>query len=113
LSNQRNYLEDKRITPIAKRHRHQEWVSFLKKIDQETPKDVSIHLIADYDSTHQHAKVKTWLTRHPKARQDLLDIISFVAKHNLRYSDNLRLVSLAVSFAATIAHRFSSSQDMP
>jgi transposase len=61
-----NYLEGKLITTLAGRHRHQEWLSFLRKIDQETPKDVSIHLIVDNYATHKHAKVKAWLTKHPR-----------------------------------------------
>lgn len=61
-----NYLEGKLITTIAEQHRHQEWLAFLKKIDRETPKDLAIHLIADNYSTHKHAEVKAWLTKHPR-----------------------------------------------
>lgn len=53
------------ITTIAKRHRRQEWLAFLKKIDLETPKDLNIHLIVDNYATHKHSKVKAWLARHP------------------------------------------------
>jgi transposase len=61
-----NYPEGKLIAAIAGKRRHQEWLSFWKKIDRETPKDVSIHLIADNHATHKRAEVKAWLARHPR-----------------------------------------------
>ncbi len=61
-----NYLEGKLITTIAERHRHQEWLAFLKKIHRETPKDLAIHLIADNYATHKHPEVKAWLDKHPR-----------------------------------------------
>ena len=54
------------ITRIAKRHRHQEWLAFLKTIEQETPSALDLHLIADNDATHKHAEVKRWLAKHPR-----------------------------------------------
>jgi transposase len=61
-----NYLDGKLITRIAKRHRHQEWLAFLKTIDHETPSTLDIHLIADNYATHKHAEVKRWLAKHPR-----------------------------------------------
>ena len=61
-----NYLDGKLITRIAKRHRHQEWLAFLKTIDRETPSDLDIHLIADNYATHKHGQVTTWLAKHPR-----------------------------------------------
>ena len=61
-----NYLEGKLITRIAKRHRHQEWLAFLRTIDRETPSGLDIHLIADNYATHKHAEVKRWLAKHPR-----------------------------------------------
>jgi len=61
-----NYLEGKLITRIAQRHRHQEWLAFLKIIDGETPPGLDIHLIADNYATHKHADVKRWLAKHPR-----------------------------------------------
>src|SRR5207253_2400717 len=61
-----NYLEGKLITRIAQRHRHQEWLAFLKIIDVQTPPGLDIHLIADNHATHQHADVKRWLAKHPR-----------------------------------------------
>ena len=48
------------------RHRHQEWLKFLKQIDRETPPEKQIHLVADNYSTHKHATVLRWVARHPR-----------------------------------------------
>jgi transposase len=48
------------------RHRHQEFIRFLKKIDAETPAELDLHLIVDNYSTHKHARVQSWLGRHPR-----------------------------------------------
>jgi transposase len=61
-----NYLEGKLITHLAKRHRHQEWLAFLKTIDDETPADLDIHIIADNYATHKHPVVSRWLDRHSR-----------------------------------------------
>src|SRR3984893_15274812 len=61
-----NYLEGKLITRLAARHRHQEWLAFLKTIDDETPADLDIHIIADNYATHKHPAVTRWLDRHAR-----------------------------------------------
>ncbi len=61
-----NYLEGKLITQIAEQHRHQEWLTFLKKIDKEVPKGLDVHLIADNYGTHKHPDVRTWLAKHTR-----------------------------------------------
>ena len=48
------------------KHRHQEWIQFLKRIDAETPADLDLHLIVDNYATHKHPKVKSWLATHPR-----------------------------------------------
>jgi transposase len=48
------------------RHRHQEFVKFLRRLDQEFPGDVPLHLVVDNYGTHTHPAVHTWLTRHPR-----------------------------------------------
>lgn len=58
--------EGKIIAECMKRHRHQEWLKFLKKIDAETPPDLDLHLIVDNYCTHKHAKVTAWLKRNPR-----------------------------------------------
>lgn len=56
--------EGRIIGECMPRHRHQEWIKFLKKIDAETPPDLDLHLIVDNYSTHKHPKVQDWLKRH-------------------------------------------------
>ena len=58
--------QGKVIANCMPRHRHQEWIKFLKQIDRETPSDLDLHLILDNYSTHKHPKVKSWLKRHPR-----------------------------------------------
>jgi transposase len=59
-------LEGRVIGMCQKRHRHQEWLKFLKLVDAQTPADLDLHLIVDNYATHKHAKVRAWLTRHPR-----------------------------------------------
>jgi transposase len=54
------------IASCMPRHRHQEWIKFLKQIDDETPSDLALHLIVDNYATHKHPNVKAWLKRHPR-----------------------------------------------
>ena len=56
--------QGKVIASCMPRHRHQEWIKFLKQIDAETPEDLDLHLIVDNYATHKHPKVKAWLKRH-------------------------------------------------
>jgi len=48
------------------RHRHEEFLRFLRQIDRETPPDRHLHLIADNYATHKHPKVQAWLKRHAR-----------------------------------------------
>lgn len=54
------------IAECQSRHRHQEFLKFLKLIDKQTPPDKDLHLIIDNYSTHKHQKVKNWLKRHQR-----------------------------------------------
>jgi len=54
------------IATCMERHRHQEWIKFLRMIDEQTPKELDLHLIVDNYATHKHEKVKRWLKRHPR-----------------------------------------------
>ncbi len=58
--------EGKIIAECMPRHRHQEWIKFLRKIDAQTPPDLDLHLIVDNYSTHKHPKVQSWLKRHKR-----------------------------------------------
>ena len=48
------------------RHRHQEFLQFLKHIDANVPPELDVHLVVDNYSTHKHAKVKRWLAARPR-----------------------------------------------
>jgi len=61
-----NTLDGTVISMCDDRHRHQEWLKFLRVIDDVTPKEKQIHLIADNYATHKHPRVQKWLSRHPR-----------------------------------------------
>jgi len=61
-----NTLDGTVLSTCQSRHRHQEWLRFLKQIDAQTPADRALHLIVDNYATHKHAKVKAWLAKHPR-----------------------------------------------
>jgi len=61
-----NILDGQVIGQCQQRHTHAEWLKFLKKIDRETPKDKTLHLIADNYATHKHPAVQEWLAKHPR-----------------------------------------------
>ena len=54
------------ISMCDDRHRHQEWLKFLRRIDDVTPADKELPLIADNYATHKHPNVQKWLARHPR-----------------------------------------------
>ena len=54
------------ISSCKSRHRHQEFLSFLKQIERQTPQDVELHLVLDNYGTHKHPKVKEWLAEHKR-----------------------------------------------
>ena len=59
-------LDGKVIGDCMPRHRHQEFIRFLNKIDAETPSNLDLHLIVDNYATHKHPRVKSWMRRHPR-----------------------------------------------
>lgn len=54
------------IAQCKQRHRHQEFLSFLKAVEKQTPADKELHVIVDNYSTHKHQKVKNWLNRNKR-----------------------------------------------
>ncbi len=54
------------LTQCKKRHRHQEFLSFLRHIDRNVPPDLDVHLVIDNYATHKSPKVKAWLARRPR-----------------------------------------------
>ena len=59
-------LQGKVIGQCYGRHRHQEFLKFLRRLDVEFPGDVTLHLVMDNYGTHKHANVQAWLKRHPR-----------------------------------------------
>lgn len=59
-----NLLEGTVIGECMARHRHQEFLRFLRRIDRETPAGLDLHLVIDNYSTHTHKRVKAWLAKH-------------------------------------------------
>lgn len=59
-------LQGKVIASCYPRHRHQEFLAFLRKIDREIDPELDIHMILDNLGTHKHAKVMAWLEAHPR-----------------------------------------------
>lgn len=56
------------MTACKRRHRHQEYLGFLKQIDANVPQKLNVHLIVDNYATHKHPSVKRWLAMHPRYR---------------------------------------------
>jgi transposase len=61
-----NVLDGTIISQCHPRHRHQEWLKFLKLIASSVPADRQVHLICDNYATHKHPKVQAWAKRHPR-----------------------------------------------
>ena len=61
-----NTLDGSVIGQCLPRHRHQEFLKFLRTLDREFPSDMELHLIVDNYRTHKHANVNAWLQKHPR-----------------------------------------------
>lgn len=61
-----NTLDGQVIGLCQPRHRHQEWIYFLRLVDEATPAQKQLHLIVDNYATHKHPAVRRWLKRHPR-----------------------------------------------
>jgi transposase len=61
-----NVLDGQVIGQCQQRHTPAEWLEFLRKIDRETPKDKTLHLIADNYAIHKHPVVQDWLAKHSR-----------------------------------------------
>ncbi len=59
-------LTGKVIGECLPRHRHEEFLKFLRTIDREVPTGLQVHLICDNYATHKHPNVQSWLTKHPR-----------------------------------------------
>ena len=61
-----NLLEGTVIGECHSRHRHQEFLKFLRRLDKKFPKGLALHIILDNYATHKHPEVKKWLKKHPR-----------------------------------------------
>ena len=74
-------LQGQVISMCDDRHRHQEWLKFLRAIDDIVPEDKQIHMIVDNYATHKHPRVQRWLHRHPPLSHALHAHRLLVAEH--------------------------------
>lgn len=75
-----NVLDGQVIAQCQPPHRHTEWLKFLRKINRETPKDKTLHLIADNQATHKHPAAQAWLDKHPRFQQAFHAHLGIVAE---------------------------------
>jgi transposase len=61
-----NVLDGKVIGECHPRHRHQEWLRFLRRLDGEFPPQIQLHLVMDNYGTHKQPRVRAWLKKHPR-----------------------------------------------
>jgi transposase len=61
-----DFLQGRVIGHCYERHRHQEFLKFLRQLDQEFPGDAPLHLVMDNYGTHKHPRTQAWLKQHPR-----------------------------------------------
>jgi transposase len=61
-----NVLDGQVVGECHARHRHQEWLRFLRRLDREFPRDLKLHLVMDNYGTHKEPHVRAWLKKHPR-----------------------------------------------
>jgi transposase len=61
-----NTLDGRVIGECMAKHRHQEFLRFLRRLDKEYPEKTPLHLIVDNYGTHKQPKVQQWLEKHPR-----------------------------------------------
>src|SRR6266853_2391592 len=59
-------LMGKVIGQCQARHRHQEWLKFLRRLDAEYPAELALHVVMDNYGTHKTPAVRAWLAKHPR-----------------------------------------------
>ena len=59
-------LQGKVVGECYQRHRHQEFLKFLRRLDEEFPEPVPLHLVMDNYGTHKEQEVRNWLKKHPR-----------------------------------------------
>jgi putative transposase len=61
-----NVLNGQVLAQCRPRHRHQEFLDFLRTIDKAVPPELDVHCIADNYASHKHPKVRAWLAQRPR-----------------------------------------------
>lgn len=61
-----NILDGTVVAQLHRRHRHQEFLIFLREIDEEVPEELDVHMVLDNLGTHSTPDVKRWFERHPR-----------------------------------------------
>jgi transposase len=61
-----NILDGTVTGQCMQRHRHQEFLRFLNRLERDIPAGKLVHVILDNYGSHKHAKVRAWLARHPR-----------------------------------------------
>ena len=61
-----NLLDGSVIGQCMQRHRHQEFIRFLNRIERDIPAGKLVHVVLDNYATHKHPKVRAWLQRHDR-----------------------------------------------
>ena len=61
-----NILDGSVIGQCMQRHRHQEFLRFLNRLEREIPAGKIVHVVLDNYASHKHPKVLAWLARHPR-----------------------------------------------
>jgi len=59
-------LKGRVVGQCFERHRNEEFLRFLRRLDQEFPGEMPLHLVMDNYGTHKHPNVQAWLKRHPR-----------------------------------------------
>jgi hypothetical protein len=60
--------QGKVVGECYQRHRHQEFLKFLRRLDREFPGPLALHLVMDNYGTHSEEEVRAWLKKHPRFR---------------------------------------------
>ena len=83
-----DYLSGKVLAHTAQRQRHNEWLAFLKKIEDSVAPDKEIHIICDNYATHKHPRVKAWLARKKRRKRVLCSHSDLASCRHIRRKSN-------------------------
>ena len=93
------------------RHRHEEFLKFLKVIDTEVPKGQAIHVILDNYSTHKHANVQRWLSTHKRFHLHFTPTSSSWLNQVERWFRDLDAKALRRGSFASVPHLITAIED--